>query len=199
MKTAAFPVAMLLAGCLFLAAGCANSPPCRFYTLTATAGRASNPAGNIPSVAVSSVTIPELVDRPQLVVRSDGSRVEQLETHRWAEPLKGAISRTIAENISRLLPSDRVSSYPQNASLAADVRISVDMLRFESAGERVEVDALWTIRMADGSPVGSGRSRQTEAATGGGHDAAVLAFSRGLAGISGDIAQALRTRWPDGR
>lgn len=191
-------VIVFLSVCALLLSGCASSPRSRFYTLTATASQGV-PAGDCtpPSVAIASVSIPELVDRPQLVVRIDGSKVELLETHRWAEPLKGAISRAIAENLSRLLASDRVSSYPQAASLSADFKVFVDFQRFDFAGDHVELDALWAIRRTDGSPAGNGRSRLREPVTGSGYDAAVLAFSRGLTGISRDIAQALKNEWSD--
>ena len=45
---------------------------------------------NAPSVWVAPVTLPEAVDRPQLVVRVTPNRVAILDGHRWAEPLAGA-------------------------------------------------------------------------------------------------------------
>lgn len=195
-----FSLVALFAGSLVLMSGCASSPRSQFYTLTPVAHRSESPAaGAIPSVAIVSVTIPELVDRPQLVVRSNDAKVELLETHRWAEPLKDALSLTIAENISRLLASDKVSSYPQAVSLSADYKVYVDVRLFEFAGDHVELDALWAIRRADDRPAGNGRSRQREAVTGSGYDAVVTAFSRGVAGISRDIVQGLKSGWQAGQ
>jgi uncharacterized protein len=188
---------VFLSICALLLSGCASSPRSKFYTLTATAIQGVPTVGRAtPSVAIASVSIPELVDRPQLVVRVDGSKVDLLETHRWAEPLKSSISRTIAENLSRLLASDRVSSYPQAASLSADFKVFVDFQRFDFVGDHVELDALWAIRRTDDRAAVNGRSQQREAVTGSGYDAAVLAFSRGLTDISRDIAQALKNE-PD--
>ncbi|NTW61022.1 MAG: membrane integrity-associated transporter subunit PqiC, partial [Nitrospirae bacterium] len=113
-------------------------------------------------------------------------------------PLKDALSLTIAENISRLLASDKVSSYPQAVSLSADYKVYVDVRLFEFAGDHVELDALWAIRLADGRPAGNGRSRQREVVTGSGYDAVVTAFSRGVAGISHDIVQGLKSGWQAG-
>jgi uncharacterized lipoprotein YmbA len=195
-----FSLVALFAGSLLLMSGCASSPRSQFYTLTPVAHRSESPAaGTIPSVAIVSVTIPELVNRPQLVVRSDKAKVELLETHRWAEPLKDALSLTIAENISRLLASDKVSSYPQSVSLSADYKVYVDVRLFEFAGDHVELDALWSIRRADDRPAGNGRSRQREAVTAGGYGAVVAAFSRGVAGISRDIVQGLKIGWQAGQ
>ncbi len=195
-----FSLVAFLAGSLLLMSGCASSPPSQFYTLTPAAHRSESPAaGAIPSVAIASVTIPELVNRPQLVVRSSDAKVELLETHRWAAPLKDALSLTIAENISRLLASDKVSSYPQAVSLSADYKVYVDVRLFEFAGDHVELDALWAIRRADDRPAGNGRSRRREAVTGSGYDAVVTAFSRGVAGISHDIVQGLKSGWQAGQ
>ena len=191
MKTASTATLTMLL--VLLLSACASSPDSRFYTLTATASQGV-PAvdGKTPSIAIVSLTIPELVDRPQLVARTSVSRVELLETHRWAEPLKSAIARTIAENLSRLLASDRVSYYPQAASLLADFKINVDMSRFEFTGDHVELDAAWTIRRADDSPAGSGRSQMREVVTGSGYDAVAQSFSRGLAGISREMVKELK-------
>jgi len=191
MKTASTATLTMLL--VLLLSACASSPDSRFYTLTATASQGV-PAidGKTPSIAIVSLTIPELVDRPQLVARTSVSRVELLETHRWAEPLKSAIARTIAENLSRLLASDRVSYYPQAASLFADFKVYVDLSRFEFVGDHVELDAYWTIRRADDSPDGSGRSQLREVVTGSGYDAVAQAFSRGIAGISLDVAKELK-------
>lgn len=195
-----FSLVALFAGSLLVMSGCASSPRSQFYTLTPAAHRSKNPAAvTIPSVAIVSVTIPELVDRPQLVVRSNDAKVELLETHRWAEPLKDALSLTIAENISRLLASDKVSSYPQVVSLSADYKVYVDVRLFEFAGDHVELDALWAIRRADDRPAGNGRSRKRETVTGSGYDVVVTAFSRGVAGICHDIVQGLKSVWQAGQ
>ena len=118
-----------------------------------------------PTVTVASITLPELVDRPQLVVRADGSQVDILEMHRWAEPLKSSISSLLAENISRTLGIERVSTYLQSASFDADFRLFVDIQRFESGSDWVAVDALWTLRrLQEAKPV-TGRSKIRESFT----------------------------------
>ena len=187
---------LLLAGFALLTSGCASSPQARFYSLTATSPQAAVPADTkAPSVTIASVTIPELVNRPQMVIRTDGTQVELMETQRWAEPLKTAIPLTIAENISRILGSDKVSSYPQNASYSADFKIYLDVQHFESTGEYVLLDALWTIRRLDEKPPQSGRSKFREKIKGSGYEAIAAAYSTGLANISNDIAMALKKEW----
>jgi uncharacterized lipoprotein YmbA len=178
---------------LAAAGGCARSPGVTFYTLTALAPESPAPTTDPPAVAVGPVTLPELVDRPQLVIRVAANRVDMLETHRWAESLKSEIPRVLAENLARLLRPARVSAYQQNESKEAEYRVLVDIQRFETTpGEGVTVEALWSVRRAAvGAPPRKGRSLVREPAQGGGYDALTAAHSRALAAISGDIARAL--------
>ncbi len=178
---------------LVAASGCARSPVVNFYTLTAVAPEAASPAAAYHSVVVGPVTLPELVDRPQLVIRVDANRVDILETYRWAEPLKNEIPRLLAENLARLLRPARVSTYGQSASRDAEYRVLVDIQRFESIpGDGVTIGSLWSVsRNAVGAIPRKGRSLVHEPAVGAGYDALVAAHGRALAAISRDIAQAL--------
>jgi uncharacterized lipoprotein YmbA len=178
---------------LFLLAGCSRSPRVTFYTLNSVAPT-EKVAPALLSVAVGSVTLPGLVDQPQLVVRTGINQVDILEIHRWAEPLRGEVPRIIAANLTLLLPQSLVSTYPQNAGLDADYRVNVDIQRFElSATEGASLDALWSVRRVGGdSPKKTGRTVVSEPAGAAGYDALVAAQSRALAAVSRDIAQALR-------
>ncbi|MFH0351268.1 MAG: membrane integrity-associated transporter subunit PqiC [Chromatiales bacterium] len=176
-------------------AGCGSPPKERFYTLSA-AGVAANvtAAEARDPVVVGPVTLPEVVDRPQLVVRVGANEVAILEQHRWAEPLKSEIPRLIARTLSQLLGTSRVSAYPESTSQEAHLRVAVDILRFEAApGIEVSVEALWSVRrLPDGKPI-TGRSVVREPIAGEGYDAVVAAYGRALATLSRDIAQAVRT------
>ena len=179
-----------------LLAGCGSSPTASFYTLSAGAapeGMAPPQATAAYRVAIGPVTVPEVVDRPQFVVRVGANRVTIAEQQRWAAPLKSEIPRVIAENLSQLLGTKQVSAYPQSATSDAEYRVSVDIQRFDSAlGEAVTIDALWAVRRASGEP-STGRSLVSEPAGGGGYDALVAAHNRALARVSRDIAEAIRS------
>jgi hypothetical protein len=179
---------------LAAASGCSRSPGVTFYTLNAIAPEASAPTTTPHAVAVGPVTLPELIDRPQLVMRVSANRVDILETHRWAESLKSEIPRLLAENLARLLRPARVSAYRQSASRDAEFRVLVDIQRFETIpGEGVTIEALWSVRrIAGGTIPRKGRSLVREPAGGTDYDALIAAHGRALAAISGDIAQALR-------
>lgn len=175
-------------------AGCSRSPRVTFYTLE-PGNQAENAAvaATVPSVSVGPITLPEVVDRPQLVVRVAANRVEILETHRWAEPLKSEIPRLIAEDLRRLLGSNRVSSYLQHTGVDADYRVLVDIQRFESSpGEGVTVDAVWSLRRAAGGTPKTARSLVRVPVDAVGYDPLVAAYGRALLAVSRDLAEAIR-------
>ena len=186
MRNSALVAALLAAATL---AGCGSPIKERFFTLSSGAASERTDAAAAYSVAVGPVSVPELVDRPQLVVRVAPNEVMIAEQARWAEPLKSEIPRVIAGNLAQLLNA-RVSAYPQNSD--ADYRVTVDVQRFDSAlGDAVTVEALWTVRPAKGSPK-SGRAMVREATGGAGYDALVVSHGRALAAVSRDIAEAIR-------
>ncbi|MDK9719080.1 MAG: PqiC family protein [Trichlorobacter sp.] len=178
---------------LVLLAGCGRSPQTTFYTLTPLVAEVTTPRLEGPSIAIASVTLPELVDRPQLVVPDAGTRVAILESQRWAEPLKSALPRLLAENISRLMNSDRVSAYPQHAANSADYRLFVDFQRFELAGNTVVVDALWEARSAKDTKSTTGRSKLFEPISSADYEAVVAGYSRAVATLSKEMVKSLRS------
>ena len=120
--------------------------------LHAGAGRRSRPAAvaqpaSSPiGVTVGPVTLPDVVDRPNLVVRTAENQVTLLDQHRWAEPLKREIPRVLAGHLSRLLGTPRVSVFPYGAGGPGDVRVRVDVQRFESVpGQEALLEVFWTV------------------------------------------------------
>jgi hypothetical protein len=174
-----------------LVAGCASSPKTNFYTLSS-----GNPLGPVSAapyrIAIGMVTVPDAVDRPQIVTRIGSNQLNINDFSRWAEPLKLEIPRVIAANLARELTDALISTYPQNPIPDADCRLQLDVQRFDSIlDEGATIEILWTVRPAKGDAK-SGRSTAHEAAGAAGYDALVSAHSRALASVSHEIALALR-------
>jgi len=182
---------MALAAAAGLAAGCGTTPDSAFYTLSAEAGAESARKSNI-SIAVGPVTVPEAVDRPQLVISTSGNRVKIEEFHRWAEPLKAEIPRVVATQLGRDLGTPRTAAFSDVALTDPDVRVLIDIQRFESRrGGDATVDALWTVR-ARGEKRITGRTVARESA-GDSYESLVAAHRRALATVSRAIAEAIRS------
>jgi uncharacterized lipoprotein YmbA len=180
--------------------GCASSPSETYYTLTAGAAvneSTSATSKSAYSIAVGPITLPEVVDRPQIVLRAGPNQVSIVELHRWAGQLRNEISRVIADNLAADLNVKWVAAYPQSAGDNADYHVLVDIQRFDSTmGESVAIDALWTVKRVSDGILRTGRSAAKESGSGGTYDAMVAAHSRALATISREIAEAIRAFGP---
>ncbi|MDN0077172.1 PqiC family protein [Crenobacter sp. SG2303] len=177
--------------------GCSSSPKASFYTLSPAATLAPSGAAMPLHVVVSPVTVPDLVDRPQIVTRLAGDEVALNEFARWAAPLKSDIARVIAADLAQQLGSDHVSMFDSGSDTASTWRVRVDIVRFDSVpGTAVTVEALWTVRPPGRATPVLGRTVAQEPVKEQGYGALVAGHDRALATVSRDIASAIRTNQP---
>ena len=176
---------------LVLAAGCGSSPRPHFYALDPGASPARRVAPAF-TVAVGPVSVPDSVDRPQLVLRVGANELVLAEQARWAEPLKASISRVVANRLELELGDARAGVHGKGATDETDYQVRIDIERFDSRpGEAVLIEAAWLVRRPNGGAGLSGRSGVREPA-GNSYDALVGAHSRALSAVSRDIAGAIR-------
>jgi uncharacterized lipoprotein YmbA len=177
-----------------LVSGCASSPQSNFYTLSPELATDTSSAGRSPkAIVVSPVSVPEVVDRPQFVLRVNENKVSLDEFARWADPLKSQIGRVIAADLALQFSSTLVYSNPGALDLASTCQVTVDVQSFESTpGESAALSALWSVKPQKGAPI-SGRTVVREPIASGGYDALVAAHSRALSALSRDIATAIRS------
>ena len=186
--TAAIAIPWIVA---VLAAGCA-SPTSRFYTLSTTPAPAGTPVAY--SVAAGPVTIPAEIDRPQIVVSTSPNQVTVDDFNRWASPLQDNLARVIAENLVALLGTARVTLFPQTLAAEVDYRVQIEIRNFESApGKSASLDAVWTVRRTKDGKTETGRTSAREKVDADGYEALAAAHSRGVARLSQDIADLVRT------
>ena len=177
---------------VFIAA-CSSAPVEHFYTLEPIAATASAVGKTGPAVSIGPVTLPEAVDRAQMVVRVGSNQVLQVEERRWAETLRFAIPRVVSSDIGRYLPGATVSVRADSAvEPQAKYRVAIDVLRFDSRlADGITLEARWRIQ-GGGTAVQSGTATITEPANGGGYEDLAAAHGRALAGISQQISSAIR-------
>lgn len=182
-------------GALLLAA-CGSVQTEHYYTLlgTSPAQPAIDASDNRSvSIVLASVTLPEAVDRSELVVHSGANSVQVMETQRWAESLKSAIPRAVAEDLSRLLGGPMVSVRADSASRDAKYLVYIDVTRFDSVlNEAALVDAFWSVRLATGEQLKAGRSRLRVPTQRAGFDGLVAAHAQALNELSSEIATQIK-------
>ena len=126
---------LVLAACL---AGCASSPPIRFYTLSAVGGE-NTPANTAPAIRVARVTLPGEVDRAELVQRIDANRLQIAEDDRWAAPLGEMVRRALSDDLRSRVPA--AAGDPD--SLAVDIEEFIG-----DANCAVSLRASWSLKSA---------------------------------------------------
>jgi len=189
----------LAVGVLFLQMGCASTPQPRYYTLgpaapasTGSSGAPASPGAAGFSVSIGPVSVPALVDRPQIVVSLSENQVSFDDSNRWGAPLQDGLSAVIAENLAGILGTPGVTVFPRESSAGAAYRVAVDLQRFESTpGVSAVMEATWIVRRRDGA-VRTGRTSVREAVQDRSFEALAAAHSRAAGRLSADIADAIR-------
>jgi hypothetical protein len=181
---------LLVGGCL--GPGTTRAP--RLFVLDPSVVQSADEMSVI-SVGVGPISLPKRLDRPQFVTRSDTHEVEISEFEHWAEPLDKSFPRVLAENLSRAIPTDRVSVYPWNRSDDIDVQVEVTVSRFEGeASGEVALIARWRLLGPDKRellPKRTAVHRETpESQT---TAARVAALGRVLGAFSRDIAREIQS------
>jgi uncharacterized lipoprotein YmbA len=184
----------LITGLLLALSACGSAPKEQFYTLSSDGkGELASLPSDDYGVTVGPVFIPDIVDRPQFVLRMRGSEVRIAEQVRWAEPLKEGIARAVATNVAQSLNNARVSPRSQPGAGEGDYRVIVDVQRFDSAlAEGATLEVMWTVRRMKDGEQETARTRVHEAVAGTGYDELVAAHTRALAAVSRNIAEAIR-------
>lgn len=184
----------------WLLAACASAPE-HFYTLSAVAPAAAAPPARQSaapdarySLAVGPVKVPEIVDRPQFVIRQGENRVDIVEQHRWAQPLRAEIASALADDLRRRLPQARVSLYNDNGMQKPDCHVVLNIERFDGApGQAASIQGAWSLRCASpdlGQVDRTGRAFVQEPVRGDGYEELAAAYSRALSALAARIAQA---------
>ncbi len=198
--TAAFLLALRAAGC----AG--ESQPSRFYVLSYPSSDGSGEATTTKraglGLGIGPVALPQYLDRPQIVRRSDGNRLELEEFDRWGGRLGENFVTVLAEVLSDKLQTDRVSVYPWSRPEEVEYQVIVNVTAFETdeSGQSV-LDARWTIIDARRQSVLSmARTSLREVVAeqaalpdqGVDYDAAAAAMSRNVAELGDVIAEEIQ-------
>jgi uncharacterized lipoprotein YmbA len=179
---------------LVLVLGGCSSPLEHFYVLRDTTAAAAPAHTFRGTLVVGPIVLPDVVDRPQLVLLAAPERVTVLEQQRWAEPLRVGMARLMAAQLGRLLGSTSVSS-TDDVLGRPDFRVALDVRRLETdPGRAVTLEALWTVRGNDDRR--NGHTLVQEPIHGTSYEAIVAAHARALDAVSRAITEALAAMAP---
>lgn len=175
-------------------------PPPRLYVLNPVApppGGEHSTAG-LPALLVAQTQVPDYLDRPELVERTDANQLKLVEADHWAERLSINISRVIAENLSAMVPADANVAAPARAALPYDYQVvlSLDGFELDQSGAAI-LSGRWSVTNADGTKeLAAAAVSLRQPAARSGIAAAVEAMNANLGTVSRDIAAAVRGLHP---
>ncbi len=185
------PVAHMSAAALAAALTACSSPPAHFYTLTGAGNPSAIPANPPFLIEVPAVSVPEEINRKQLVVHKSATQVEMLEQTRWAAPPADEIRQALSSNLATQLRTIDIAGSPHPAQVPV-YRIQVNLQRFESwPGQRTTLSAVWSVRALQTQAVMTCHSRVTESVLTG-YDALVAGHRRALDQLAAEIANGVR-------
>ena len=184
----------MIAVALLVVVGCASSPPPTFYQLSETASTQLSGLERGLAVGIGPINVAPYLDRPQIVIRGEGHRLELSEFNRWVEPLTDSISRVIIINLSNELESTRVFKIPRrNKTIPLEFRVEIDIARFdgELGGDAI-LAARWTLYGRQDKALVTKISIIRESSGGEGFDLLIAAQNRTLQNLSREILAAIK-------
>ena len=195
--------AVLLALMLFLS-GCvgggSQTPATRFYVLNSLYSAENiNPPKPVvvledATVGVGPIKLSQVLDRPQIILRTSQNQIQVADLDRWAAPLTENITTVLVDNFSALLSTGNILKFPWKARIPIDYQVVVDINRFDGMpGCKVDLRARWCILSGNDSKILSkGNSVLTEPIGEDSIPAMVSAQSRLLATLSHEIAEEIK-------
>ncbi len=151
---------MLLCGCGLNG----TSEPSRFYAMgTPTVQQVRGP-DKTTNIVIESVSVPQSVDRPQIVVKqSDSNMLIVSEFDRWIEELSNALPVVISENMN--MYAKNINARPKRgytSSSNTKYIVSVDFVRFDTETDgKITISAWWTVSNARGDVLVQKKTTQT--------------------------------------
>lgn len=186
---------LVLAMVLLFAACAGKSAPSKFYVLNSIPQSSLN-APESGTIGVFPVTMPDYLDRPQVVTRVSENELNLDEFSRWAEPLKDSFTRALVQDLSTLLDTAKVIRTTENPGIPVALQVGVEVLQFDGTlGGDVVLVVKWGLFGEEGKKLLLGKRSTFKEATGGAtYDAYVAAESRAVSALSREIAEAIKAR-----
>jgi uncharacterized protein len=145
------------------------------------------------AIGVGPIHLPGYLDQDQIVTRISQNRLTLSENARWIEPLDGNIARVLAENLSQLLQTDRVTVHPWPGRERPIYQLEIDVLSFETdTAGTAHLAARWLLRdVAMGQTIAEKEVRLTASAAASPIEQPVASLSQALGKFSREIASVI--------
>ena len=137
-------------GCL---GGPSPTPATRFYVLNSIYNQENvsrpQPVINLDenvSLGIGPVRLSQVLDRPQIIMRTSQNEIRVADLDRWAAPLQENITNVLTDNLTTLLSTGSILKFPWKTTLPIEYQIVLEITRFDGMpGGNVDLRARWAI------------------------------------------------------
>ncbi len=147
---------ILLTGCFS-----GRSPDSKFFLLESSQTK-EVVSLNKTSILVEPITIPDLIYKPQIVLKEkDSPEIVISEFNRWGEPLPDILRQTLVDDLQTYLPNAYIKPelYTTNTS-GYNYRLNVEVNHFIGVFDGMAVlDVWWTLKNKNGKTILREKSR----------------------------------------
>jgi uncharacterized protein len=146
---------LALNGCL---GGPGKTPPTRYYVLNSSSS-AENETVSVAilkddTVCVGPIKLSQVLDRPQIIVRTSKNEIRIADLERWAGPLHEMVANVMVDNLTALLPGTEILKFPWPVTIPVTYQVTMDITQFDGMpGGDVILKARWGILGENGKKV----------------------------------------------
>lgn len=141
---------LLLAVCMAAMMISCASKPSNFYVLRSVSDSDNTwpEKGDFrgPSLLVGPISLPDYLDRNQMVSIKGENELVVDEFNRWGESLEDNFYRVLTENLSLLMQTPEIYAFNKHGGGSFDFQIIINVTRFESSVEgNTRLTAFWEV------------------------------------------------------
>lgn len=141
---------MLILVSVILFTYCSSSPPVQKYILTPSIENdtetLSDKENTEITIGIGTIEFSEYLKRPEIVSFKGSNELNVDQFNRWAEPLEKNFERVLIENLSRLIPTDRINIFPWQEEEPNSFQIIILVNEFGMRSDSsVVLDARWSV------------------------------------------------------
>jgi len=121
----------------------------RFYSLNSLALSSPPAPSNSNSkkrIGIGPLSIPRLLNRPQIITRKNNTEIDMAEMHQWGGSYKEELMQVMVDNLAALLKTENIEEYPWKFSFKPHYQVRIDIDRFDGQiGKNVVLKARWRL------------------------------------------------------
>jgi uncharacterized lipoprotein YmbA len=160
---------LALIGCL---GGPSKTPPTRYYVLNSSSGAENKtaPVAQLKdaAVGVGPIKMSQVLDRPQIIMRTSKNEIRIADLERWAGPLHEMVANVMVDNLTALLPGTEILKFPWPVTIPVTYQVTMDITQFDGMpGGDVILKARWGVLGEDGKRVLANKQSELNEPVGG--------------------------------